>query len=192
MQHYSNRTMAPHLFLWKSALALLLVALGLLSLPANSDLIKEQEEILKQHPNVAHISANQLENLLNDTPEQIVLFDVREKPEFEVSHIKGSIQIDPEMTGQEFLGRYGDSIQNRKVIFYCSVGYRSSNMAENFLNQSSNHSSMDVVNLRYGLFGWHNQERGLVRGNTSTDLIHPYNFWWGRLIERSELTSYKP
>lgn len=179
-------------FLWKFLLMLLLVVLGLLSLPANSDLIKEQEEILKQHPTVSHISANQLEDLLNDTPEQIVLFDVREKPEFEVSHIKGAIQIDPEMTGQEFLGRYGDSIQNRKVIFYCSVGYRSSNMAENFLNQSSNHSSMDVLNLRYGLFGWHNQERGLVRGNTSTNLIHPYNFWWGRLIERRELTSYKP
>ena len=169
-----------------------LLVLACLSPPANADLVKEQAAIRKQYPRVDHISADQLEKILDSTREQVVLFDVRARSEFEVSHIKGAIQIDPEMSGQEFLSRYGDKIKNRKAVFYCSVGYRSSSMAETLLKQSPAHSSADFLNLRHGLFGWHNQSRPLVKGNSSTDLIHPYNFWWGRLIERAELKSYRP
>ncbi|MYB34382.1 MAG: rhodanese-like domain-containing protein [Gammaproteobacteria bacterium] len=182
----------PRPYRWKPILLLFAIVLGLLHLPAEADLVREQEKIREQYPNVAHISASQLEDMLNHSHEKIVLFDVREKSEFRVSHIEGAIQIDPNMSGQEFLNRYGDSIQNRKVVFYCSVGYRSSNMAKTLLNQFPTHSPDDLLNLRYGLFGWHNQSRELVNGNSSTDLIHPYNFWWGRMIERRELRSYKP
>ena len=177
---------------WKHLPVFCAVVLGLLHLPVKADLVKEQEKIREQYPHVAHLSADQLEGMINHSQEKIVLFDVREKPEFKVSHIEGAIRIDPKMSGQEFLSRYGDRIHNRIVVFYCSVGYRSSNMAEILLSQSPIHSPDDVLNLRYGLFGWHNQKRGLVNGNSSTDLIHPYNFWWGRMIERRELRSYKP
>ncbi len=187
-------SIARHDQIWKWALGLLpcAILLAMVPLPAKADLVEEQREIRKQHPNVAHIGADQLEDLLKNTRDKVVLFDVREKPEFEVSHIEGSIRVDPGMTGEEFLSQYGDTVQNRKVVFYCSVGYRSSSMAEILVNQSPAHSSENVANLRYGLFGWHNQQRKLVNGKSPTDLIHPYNFWWGRLIERRESTSYKP
>ncbi len=136
-------SIARHDQIWKWALGLLpcAILLAMVPLPAKADLVEEQREIRKQHPNVAHIGADQLEDLLKNTRD---------------------------------------------------VGYRSSNMAEILVNQSPAHSSENVANLRYGLFGWHNQQRKLVNGKSPTDLIHPYNFWWGRLIERRESTSYKP
>lgn len=177
---------------WSQVIMLCALLLAWSSQFAYADLAREQETISKQYPSVDHVSAEQLEKLLGSTGEQVVLFDVREMPEFAVSHIKGAIQIDPEMSGQEFLSRYGSAIKNRKVVFYCSVGYRSSLMAETLLNHSPTHSPDDFLNLRHGLFGWHNQSRDLVRGNTPTELIHPYNFWWGRLLERGDLKSYTP
>ena len=177
---------------WKFTLVFCVIVFGLLHLPVKADLVREQEKIRQQYPDVVHISADQLEGMLNNSREQVSLFDVREESEFKVSRIEGAVRIDPKMSGQEFLSRYGDSIRSRKVVFYCSVGYRSSNMAEIVLNQSSSHSPDDVLNLRYGLFGWHNQKRELVNGSSSTDLVHPYNLWWGRMIERRELRSYKP
>ena len=192
IQRPINSLAEPQPCTWKSMLGVCAIILGLLHLPVKADLVKEQEKIRQQYPNVTHISADQLEDMLNHSRGQIALFDVREKPEFRVSNIEGAIRIDPKMSGQEFLSRYGDSIHNRKVVFYCSVGYRSSNMAEILLNQSPTHSAADILNLRHGLFGWHNQERELVNDNSSTELIHPYSLWWGRMIERRELRSYKP
>lgn len=196
MNHNRNRsgihTGESARFVFPFILSLCLMGLALVPLPGKADLVKEQQTIRKQYPGVTHISADQLQDALVGDEAETVLFDVRERAEYAVSHIEGAIQVDPDMSGEEFLARYGDRIGNRKVVFYCSVGYRSSHMAELLRNQSPADPPTDVLNLRHGLFGWHNEKRNLVRGDSPTDLIHPYNFWWGRLLERRNLTSYRP
>ena len=173
-------------------LSLCLMGLGLVPVSGKADLVEEQHTIRKQYPGVRHISADRLQDALVGDETETILFDVRERAEYAVSHIEGAIQIDPDMSGEEFLGRYGDRIGNRRVVFYCSVGYRSSHLAKLLQNQPLADPPTDVLNLRHGLFGWHNEKRDLVRGESPTDLIHPYNFWWGRLLERRNLTSYQP
>jgi len=49
-----------------------------------------------------------------------------------------------------------------------------------------------VVNLRGGVFAWHNQARPLENEAGTTDTIHPYNDKWGKLVERREGISYTP
>ena len=169
-----------------------LVAAGLALAPpsANADLVDEHEEIEQQYPNVAHISANELEGYLGGSQSKVVLFDVRELEEFSVSHLAGAIHVDPDLSADQFLAKHGHLIKNKKAVFYCSVGYRSSHLAQIVQQHAQADTASAIVNLEHGLFGWHNEQRKLVQGEQATDMIHPYNHWWGRLLERKDLTTY--
>lgn len=173
-------------------LSLCIIGFVLTPLPSFADLIKEQKKIQQKYPQVEHISADQLQAALHSNKLEIVLFDVRYTPEYAVSHIADAIHVDPNTSGEEFVALHRDKIQGKYVVFYCSVGYRSSHLASLVQSQALNRLSTNILNLRHGLFGWHNDEKQLVRGDSPTEFIHPYNFWWGRLLERQHLTSYDP
>ncbi|MEJ2177481.1 MAG: rhodanese-like domain-containing protein, partial [Gammaproteobacteria bacterium] len=115
---------------------------------------------------------------------------VREQSEFEVSHLKGAIQIDPDISRQEFNQLYGDAVSDKTVVFYCSVGRRSSLLADRLSEDLSAWGTKDIYNLRHGIFGWHNNYGELVDQNTNTDYVHPYNWLWGRLLERRDMLRY--
>jgi rhodanese-related sulfurtransferase len=146
--------------------------------------------IVGGYPNVSHISPAEYA-VLDDT--DLLVFDTREKDEFAVSHLRGAIQVAPDMSAEDFFRHYGDKAQGKIVVFYCSVGVRSSKFAEKTQSQLKASGAIRVVNLERGLFGWHNDKRPLISNGTgSTEAIHPYDEFWGRLIERKQLTSYAP
>ena len=124
--------------------------------------------------------------------EAVVVFDVREKKEYEVSHIDGAIQIDPKLKPEQFFQQYGESIKDKTVVFYCSVGRRSSNFAEQINATSEADEALATYNLTGGLFHWHNIQKPLVNEAQTTSAIHPYNFYWGRLIQDKPSISYSP
>lgn len=142
------------------------------------------QNIVDDYDNVDHIHAEQLLNLDKD---DVIIFDVREKKEYQVSHLDEAIQVDPSLGPEEFLEQHGEAIKGKIVIYYCSVGRRSSKFASrvNQISQNENY------NLTGGIFHWRNAEMPLVDNNSITDVVHPYNLYWGRLVEDKSARSYQ-
>ncbi len=155
---------------------------------ASDELNEIQQWIVDEHPRVSHIDAEQLNRQSNRN--DFVVFDVRQQEEFEVSHLLNSIRIDPDISRQDFLNQYSDVLENKNVVFYCSVGRRSSLLAEKVSDDLLEQGSISIVNLENGIFGWHNDRRPLVSQNQSTDYVHPYSRRWRRLIERKEMIRF--
>lgn len=112
------------------------------------------------------------------------VFDVRPTEEFEVGHLDGAVQVDPGMAAETFLKRHGVEMEGKIGVFYCSVGYRSSILAERIVEETGD--STRWVNLRGGIFGWYNDGRAVYDSTGITDRVHPYSAFWGKLIEKRE------
>jgi len=146
------------------------------------------KQIVADYHNVKHINGDQLLSLNSN---DVILFDVREPDEFAVSHIQGAIQVAPQISVEDFMQQYGASLQGKMPIFYCSVGRRSSALASRLATALEDSGAQPVHNLIGGAFQWHNESRPLANGNNQqTTLIHPYNKYWGRLINNHSATRY--
>ena len=148
------------------------------------------EEIKSEFPTVDHIQGIHLAKQMQ-TENTVVLFDVREQPEYDISHLPGAIRVDPQISAQDFESHYGESLRDKTVVFYCSVGKRSSLLADKVRKEVIERGATQVLNLEMGIFGWHNNARILSNEFTQTDFVHPYNWRWGRLIERKSLIRYE-
>jgi rhodanese-related sulfurtransferase len=168
----------------------LIAGLGGIALFQTSDLERIHAGIEASYEGVEHVPA---EDFLSLSPDQVVLFDVREQDEFAVSHIAGAILVYPEMTREEFAATFADKLQGKRAVFYCSVGMRSSILADRVAVIVEQETGRPPANLIGGLFQWHNDERSLVSAvGKETDAIHPFDDYWGRLIEDEQAISYLP
>lgn len=112
--------------------------------------------------------------------EELVLLDVREHAEFEISTIQGARRVNPDATD---LQRY---IQpGRPIVVFCSVGYRSGELGRRLLDAGASR----VQNLRGGIFTWANEGRPLARRDgrawEAASQVHPYDENWGQLLRAS-------
>ncbi|MEP1230158.1 MAG: rhodanese-like domain-containing protein [Litorimonas sp.] len=149
---------------------------------------KVHEKITQDHPNLRHVSRPGLQVWLNQNKPNIILLDIRPMPEYRISHIQNAVQIDPD-SDERSLDKL--DLKNKIVIVYCSVGRRSSAYATRLETELSQAGAQTVLNLEGGVFGWHNDGRKLVNANGQTDLIHPYNgFWGGRYLTRKNKAKY--
>ena len=130
-----------------------------------------QADIERALPDVPQVRA---EAAFADDP---LVLDVRTPEEFRVSHLAGAVRVDPEARAADVLAAHPDAA-SRPVLLYCSVGWRSSVLADRLRR-----AGVDARNLRGGAFGWRNDGRPLVRGGAPTGDVHPYDEAWGRLIE---------
>ncbi|XP_059511421.1 tRNA uridine(34) hydroxylase-like [Stegostoma tigrinum] len=122
-----------------------------------------------------------------------LLLDVRSPAEYEVSHLQGAIRVDPETTDMDHLVKdlgLADCDEEREVVFYCTVGYRSSKLAqkmEEFLASDAGQTlrgALRVYNLEGGLVKWANESKPMVdRFGQPTKLVHPYNNMWAYLVK---------
>ena len=163
-------------------------------LAESKKLIEIQQWILENHPDVQHIDSQRLnQQLINHSEHEdsLVIFDVREEQEYEVSHISKAIRIDPEIDKDAFLSTYSSDLKGKIVVFYCSVGRRSSVLAQEFGQDLRLAGASEVANLKYGIFGWHNLNYPLETKNGNTDYVHPYSGWWSGLINRKNLIRYE-
>ena len=122
----------------------------------------------------------------------ILLLDVRESKEFAVSRIKGAQRVDPGIWRWKFMNRFGDKVRGKTVVFYCSVGVRSSRLAENVMAALKEQGAKAIYNLDGGIFTWHNEARALVNGQGATDYVHPFDGPWGKLVKRQALVKSVP
>lgn len=138
---------------------------------------------------VQHLTAQDLKTL---DPANLVIFDVREKGEYAVSHLSNAIRVDPDTRASEFMRKHAGSIAGKTVLVYCSVGVRSSALAARLSRALKREAGTKIYNLTGGIFQWHNEGRPLARGAETTRYVHPYNRSWGELISNKALISYTP
>ncbi len=124
--------------------------------------------------------------------DNLLVFDVREEAEYAVSHLEGARRVDPNIDPQAFVQRFGDQVRGKHLIFYCSIGWRSSELADVLAPQLAGQGASAISNLRGGIFRWHNESRPLVNVSGSTDKLHPYGPDWAGLVQRQWLTAYQP
>lgn len=155
----------------------------------NKALSKTHTRIVGDFPAVHQIAATDLSTTVDDNT---LLFDVREAGEYAVSHLDGAVLVDPSVSADAFISQFEQDWSGKTIIFYCSVGQRSSDLANRVQAQLKSRGAAQVANLEKGVFGWHNQSLPLTNENGQTDMVHPYNAYWKRLVNRKDMTAYKP
>jgi rhodanese-related sulfurtransferase len=116
----------------------------------------------------------------------VVLFDVRERAEYETSHLAGAIHVAPGTSGAAFLATHGRTLAGKTAVFYCSVGLRSGIMVDRVAKALPAGGARPVVmNLRGGVFRWFREGRALEREGGAATTVHPYDASWGKLLARS-------
>lgn len=148
-----------------------LLLLTLISTKAQNKVINNEYEkmldklIPKNTPNT-YISTIDTNNTL--------FLDARSKAEYNVSHIKGSIWVGYD----EFkFNKVPSNLKNRKIIVYCSVGYRSA-----IITNKLNKKGYSTTNLYGGIFEWVNQGKTIVDSKGKTTKVHAYNRDWSKWL----------
>ena len=173
------------------ALVSILSSLGsAISLGDSQALDRIHGKIESRFPNVQHIDGAALRSSLDQQDEDILLFDVREKSEYSVSHLSGAIRVDPDMDYDEFSQLFHDQIQGKKLVFYCAVGMRSSRLANRIEKGFKDAPVAQVYSLKNGIFGWHNNQHELVNASSATEFVHPYSNRMVDLIDRKPLVRF--
>ena len=140
--------------------------------------------IRSSFPEVSQLSTDSLAAWLeNDTNPQPTLLDIRTAEEYRVSHLRGAIRVAPDTNDFTFL----DSLdRNAPIVTYCSVGYRSSEVAQRMQQAGFT----NVSNLEGSIFRWANEGRPVYRGGRSVGQVHPNDKLWGTLLD-AELRAYR-
>ncbi len=134
--------------------------------------------VREDFPDVPQMTTARLAQLLGDEDaERIVLIDARTRKEFEVGHLRGAVRASGLRTALRALG---PQAPQRAVVVYCSVGYRSSQLAERLRERGV----ANVFNLEGSIFRWANEGRPVYRGTERVTQVHPYDEDWGRLLDR--------
>ncbi len=134
-----------------------------------------------EFPTVRHITTQELAEIMQTGSPEIQLLDTREEAEFLVSHIPGAQHI-PDLKAARQANLKTDIL----TVAYCSVGYRSSKLAE----ELEVTGFQRVVNLEGSLFQWANEGRPLVRQETLTQQVHPFDETWGWFLNSDIATEY--
>lgn len=141
--------------------------------------------IKKKFPSVRNISCQELEQW-KQQGKNLVCLDTRPADEYNVSHLVGSVRVDPE--GDIDLGELCLPTEST-VVCYCSVGYRSSSVAQKLVrahrHTTENASQRSIYNLEGGVFQWVCEGRGLVDAHgEGAAVVHPYSAVWGKLLPK--------
>jgi len=127
-------------------------------------------------PNVPQTSTDELSAWLKDGRKpQPILIDVRTPAEFDISHLPGARRVDPEAKVADVLPMLE---KGRPVVAYCSVGYRSSAMADRLRKAGV----AQVSNLEGSIFQWASEGRRLEAYGKPADKVHPYNSTFGKML----------
>jgi rhodanese-related sulfurtransferase len=178
-------------FLLIAAVASLGIATMQASAEGQRGLAEIERDVAERFPSVRGIPAEEVRRMQAER-EDFLLLDVREVGEFAVSHIPGAQRVDPNITATAFMNRFGAAARNRLIVLYCSVGVRSSRLAERIRVSLTASESKGAVNLIGGIFAWHNTGRELQRSNNGTQYVHPYSSPWKNYLDFDNKARFRP
>ena len=156
----------------------------LLIIALQSQVVNAQDSIdrvLKRLNNesIPYLSVEQLAK----NQAELIILDARELVEFNVSHIKNAIYVGY----RDFdIDKLNETIpKDKKVVVYCSLGVRSEDIAEVFVNNGYK----NVYNLYGGIFEWKNKGYPVVDNKeNTTDNIHAFSKEWGIYLKKGTKT----
>ncbi len=177
---------------WAVLAAVALVAAGAfgaggLRADDTGQLEKTIADVAKRWPNLQHVPADDVARMMADN--SAVIFDVRTEQEYNVSHLEGAIRVDPAIDSAEFLKAHAEAVKGKTAVFYCSVGVRSSKLAERVGQGLKEAGALGTQNLRGGIFAWLQEYRPLHDAAGPIELVHPYDKTWGKAVKRQESIS---
>lgn len=135
--------------------------------------------IRKRFPAVRQLSTGDYADWISDANRAApLLIDVRSAKEYAVSHLQHARRAESLKQIQALAPAKG-----RPIVLYCSVGYRSSALAQELVRAGY----ADVHNLEGSIFAWANEGRPVFRDGRQLDppVVHPYDRKWGELLQRA-------
>lgn len=103
--------------------------------------------------------------------EALLIVDVRQREEFEVSHMRGAVLVED----IDFESLKTD----QPILLYCTVGFRSTELGTTLTNKGFSH----IYNLDGGLIRWKNKGQPVYNmQEQSTDSVHVYSGLFGFLL----------
>ena len=132
-------------------------------------------KIRREFPSVKQLDCQTLAHWLEHDAGNIQLIDTRQKEEFLVSHLPEAEPIPDLATAKATLN------PEQPIVAYCSVGYRSSRLAEQLQTLGYN----QIWNLEGSIFQWANEGRPLVNHQQPTRTVHPYSKNWQWLLKET-------
>ena len=129
-------------------------------------------------PEVKWIVTRDLARWMDDRarPKPVVI-DARTEAEFGVSHLKAARRMDPYKPGLDTIAKFP---KDTPIVVYSSAGYRGARVASWLQEQGY----PNVQNLGSSLFQWVNEGRPIFRGPQPAQVVHPYDWQWGLLLEK--------
>ncbi len=133
-----------------------------------------EASLSERYTSFPHLTPKAVQEMMNKL-EPLILLDVRPPDEFNVSHLPGAIQIDPDADVIDVRRKLGQIPPKARVVFYCSVGSRSSKLAARVGKDLIAEGVSSIANLRGGIFAWHNDGKMAVNAQGPTWNVHPYD-----------------
>ena len=144
-----------------------------------------EADIARQFPSADAIIPEGLA-LYQKTSQSVTLIDARSAEEYQVSRLKGALNLTEVEEILDFIESRSDS--NDPVVIYGSLGYRAAELAQ----EMEDRGVSNLSHLRGGVFRWANEGREVVDANGNvTDWVHPYNKFWGRLLDKKRRFTLK-
>lgn len=138
------------------------------------------QELLAQK-NTGEVPYISVEDLHQKRQEDFLIFDTREKAEYNVSHLPNAIHIGYEnFDFESFKNQY---LKDSKIVLYCSLGVRS----ERIGIQLHKAGFQSVKNLHGGIFQW--ADFGFLLFNPSnaiTEKVHVYSLKWKKYLFKAK------
>ena len=155
-----------------------------------------RKAIAGDFPQVRALSTVDLAKWFDDPHHQSpVVFDVRARAEYDVSHLKGAIHA-PDAASIIASLKESQDDASKSIVVYCSVGYRSAKVADELRSLGY----ANIFNLNGSIFQWANEGRPVYRTTNAAgsscretdeellvDEVHPFNRRWGKLLVRANV-----
>lgn len=141
--------------------------------PANEDRVREKRieqmfaEYRRNFPETPQVTAEELVSQLDS--ERLLLVDVRTTVEQHVSMLAHAIT-------QEEFDRKREQYKKRKIICYCTIGYRSGLFAKKLRSQG-----FDAYNFKGGVLAWAHAHQYFFSNDGPTWKVHVYGPKWNLL-----------
>lgn len=104
--------------------------------------------------------------------EGLLILDVRQREEYEVSHLKGAVLADDV--------NFESLRTDQPILVYCTVGFRSTELGTTLTHNGFSH----IYNLDGGLITWKNQGKLVYnQSEQPTDSVHVYSGLFGLLLK---------
>lgn len=104
--------------------------------------------------------------------EKIHLLDARESSEYEISALKGAVNVGFLLFNKNRVDTFKKS---DLIVVYCTIGARSETIGEKLIKAGYS----NVYNLYGGIIYWKNKGFPVYHNNQQTEEVHVYSKKWG-------------